>query len=502
MDIELKLKDLFFGETAAEDELQREHFETIFFDDESRFEKLQEPKNFIVIGEKGTGKTMLGSFYSKKMNQIKNQHCEIINSGELLMDKLKEFSDNDVTHEYRQSFIQWLLLSQTAKLIVENHPILSKIPFTHVRKLNKILHSNEYKNKSLKNTKIQSATHESTNSIQSKSLSDHSTTITTKKGYNLKPKDYFDKIDDLKKYVYKQMKRHSYSVIFDDLDSLSEPHKSQEFYKFIDTLLIEGKSLNQKFATIKKREDIKQSKYLFLLRRDVSNSLNAHSHNFAKIETTNSIGLYWLRNYQKSYEHPILQIIFKKIRSSNQKLNSISDSKLYSLLFPETINNTDFISYFTKYTRGRPRDFILFLNTVAESFPDSNSFSAEKIMQSLPDYSKKFMSEIQNEMVIKTPEERALLETGIKLLSDMKKRKFQIATVKSFYNNHKTNYAKIDSIEDLLHALYNSSIIGNTWTYRSDKPQYSFVYRDNSLTGLNLAKNMIPHHALFKTLNI
>lgn len=504
--LEIKLGDLFLGEAAAEDELLHKDFESYYFDDESRFEKLTELKNFILIGEKGTGKTMLGNYYKMKISNEKRSYCQILDAGNLLADKLKEISNQNLTHEYKKSFIQWLLLMQTAKLIVDTHPIKKLIKFTNVYEINKLLHSNELKNVKLSNSKYTGGSIEDSIGIKASSVGAISAQISAGDNITVKPQEYFDKLDLFKKLIKKQCLKTGYTIIFDDLDSLSEPDKQSDFYSFIDTLLSEGKSLNQFLNNTKNNESKIASKYIFLLRRDVANMINENSHNFAKLESTNSIHLYWLRNYNgTAYEHPIIQIILKKLKASNETLNNLDNKQVYNLLFPNKIHENDFITFFTKYTRGRPRDFILFLKTVADIFPEREAFTEQIIIDAIPEYSKKFIAEVKNEMYIKSPRDKSLLNTGIKLISDMKKRRFKIAEVISFYHNNSSKYPPIESIEEMLDLLYQSCIIGNTWgpqRGKNTKPKYNFAYRDNSLTGLNLTKNIIVHHALQKTFNI
>lgn len=134
----VKLKKIFIGEIDGESEaIKRHDFENLFFNQNNNYQKLLSGESFLIKGRKGTGKTYLAKYLNLKINSMNNQTCKICDSSSFNLQRLIDIKGRDFIKGEHEFFWEWIILLHFSDVILENHRIISHIPFTKINKLYK-----------------------------------------------------------------------------------------------------------------------------------------------------------------------------------------------------------------------------------------------------------------------------------------------------------------------------------------------------------------------------
>lgn len=489
----MKVEDLFIGYNDGKKEAQnRENFEEYYFNHDGIYEKILRSDKYLLLGRKGTGKTLLGEVIKKRASVQGDWLCEMISYKNFEFKRLFTLKTNDIKPNEYTAVWEWMILVKIANMCINDQTADSEA----TDKLRIFLQSNFFGLK-LEMNKIVEETLK--NKINGKILFDFlsfgKTSSTEKK---ITTGTYLDYIDDLKETVLKalNLSKVKYTLILDELDAR---FKNEELYKSnIISLIKTVDALNSDFQEFK--IDVK---VVILLRTDIFYILNDADLN--KIEQDNSVKIHWGDSANKN--SPLIKMVILKmkqslinIEGSNIKNNNFS--YFYNRMFPSEKRRGnskkpyDSAAYILKRTFLRPRDVITFLRYAVESNPRSKNFSYEMLKKANRGYSDYLLKEIRNEMHGHLEEFE--ISESFSLLRQFKKRSFSYAEIESFYSSNRQDYPHID-LKKILKALFDFGVIGNVWNYRG-KACFSWKYRENTTIDYN--KNFSIHMGLMKELNI
>lgn len=115
-----------------------------------------------------------------------------------------------------------------------------------------------------------------------------------------------------------------------------------------------------------------------LLRSDILNKMQGNHPNLNKIKTSCSIDLYWLLDStHDKWDHPLISMIFHKIRASCEPYKNRSNKELFEILFPESIDKKNPLDFLLDHSLGRPRDIVTFLNCAKKNFRRERVFQLQ-----------------------------------------------------------------------------------------------------------------------------
>lgn len=499
-----KLKKLYFGDVDGETESQRQDFQDMFYDEEDIYQQVQDEK-FVILGRKGTGKTIIGKYLKVRFDKEKDySYCKICDSGDINLCKLIEIGEQQINVQEGELVWQYILYSIFAEVLLENQKGLKRGFFWSAPyKLRKFLKKEEtrYKQNGMKksNQKNNRLTTQ-LNNIGTNSERNYSTDIT----YELS--HYYDKIKPLKKNVLHALEKKNVVLIIDDLDNLNLSATMDVYYsQCIANLIRAASKINHEL----KETLAKRSKILILLRDDIINYINENDSNFNKIISNKVIRIDWWNPRRKdgrkeAYEHPLMKMILRKIRITSEDLSKKTDKEVYEMIFPDKIGNKDCMQYLLDFSLGRPRDIIQFLNIVKDRYKSEKAFRKKYFKDCEAEYSRAFKDELDNELNIH--ENSAMIKDAMKMISDLKRINFSYEVIERHYIKMRRCYSNIDNLDEALKALYSLGIIGNTWPYtnRNGERKYghSWVYRSDGEREVNLAKNFNVHRALWKVMSL
>lgn len=501
----LKLKDIYLGIPDGETEARKENILELFFDSNGLYNSLNDNQDkFMIIGNKGSGKSYFAHYYCKK--QEKGQMRIIIDSQNYL---LTDLSYNSFSGYENKGVVfalcKWFILNNLADAIICKHPKKKWIPLTKIKRLFefKKQYNDDKLYKIIKGSyetsissevgvgKSNNITDVTENSIQG-ALSNQNTVA-----YEMVPKQFFEIISTLERYVIEAISlEDDISLVFDNLDELDKRLVDNPTDNDIILNLIKVTREYTNLFIDKKRK----VRIILLLRTDVLNKLQVFDGNLSKIKKSCGIELYWLTvDKTAPEEHPLIKMLLHKIKVKNATAAIMTDRDLFNSLFPETIDNKTPLEHLLSYSCGRPRDIIVYLNHVIEQYGNKNAFYALDLKEMRKSYASDFYDELLNQSSFH--KEPAFINESLKLISSVKRPTFTYELLESYYTTNKSYYPNIIELKEAVEFLYEMGAIGNSWI-KNEKTCTAWSYRKDSMQTIDFSLRLTIHYALRKKFSL
>lgn len=500
----VELKDLFIGVPDGAMEAQNENFKELFYDPNSKYDELiNNDEKFLVIGNKGTGKTYLANYILAK--SPKGRVYEIVDGNGFSIYRLSNITEGNFSNDLILDLCKWFLMDKMSHLLLKKHPIKSRINFTSLGKLRKLVEqydnysffkqikivSNSGKEiENLSNTKTKA----SKGAMEQENAEAYSRRKTRAFTVESERKQFYELINSYEELFFKCLsKNDDLMLIVDDLDELEK--EEQKTGNIIIGLINAAKEYNLRFKKSKGKEKI-----VLLLRSDILNELQVQNANLSKTKTSCSVELYWLFDSMKEqYEHPLMSMVLHKIKATSPVYCNYSNKELFMKLFPEKIDSKRPLDYLLDYGFGRPRDIITFLNHAKTEFPNETCFSAKILKEARKHYSSDFYNEMLNQASFhKSPE---YILQCMNLISAMKSATFYYDRISKVYEANKERYSAIDNLDDALSFMYKIGAIGNVWkigvTFHT-----CWAYKKDAMDEIDLNKKFTIHYGLRKKFSL
>lgn len=510
-EVVILIKNIYFGDVEGKDEAfeakEKNMFEDIFYPGFHSYDEMLEAKKFLIVGRKGTGKTLLAEYFKNEQEKEDNI-VKILDESDFILKKLEKINYRNISEQEMIIFWEYFFLTEIAKEVLSNISKYRKIISISTKRLEKALREKpfEVKKISMSTTDSLASTIAAVTDVKKSNFEsgiNAKSEVTLEK--EMEESEYYNQIKDFSELIgkcFRKTKKNIY-LIFDDLDELEVFAEIKESkITFIHSMVKTVKRLNQNY-----REKGIGIKIYLLMRQDMADDLNK-TNNFNKIMNSNSISLSWEYNPKLAEsKQPLSQMIIRKIRQSDKKFLNMSDEDIYSYMFPKRVSSRSFIKYLIDYSFGRPRDFVMLLNTIKEKYGEYEKVKPHYVANSISQYSKKFYKELENE-IHRSPN-RAILSDGLLLISDNQFITFSIAEIQETYRKNPKRYSAITNeklIEDCLKELYKLSAIGTSSQMIDSKGKrknvVEFYYRDNVISDPDLSNHISVHFALRSALNL
>lgn len=509
----VKIMDIYFGDVEGKDEAaearERDNFESIFYSGFHWYEEMLEAKKFLVIGRKGTGKTLLAEYFKHEQEKDKNI-VEIIDDSNFALKKLEKINYRDLTEQEMIIFWEYFFLNELSNRLLQALPLYKRKLFPTLRKLQTIHNEKKYEmrrfstNRKEKLESMISASIDTKKSgIQSKIGGNYETAVDK----HYEESEYFNEVRQYKDLLItsgRYLKDKKIFLIFDDLDELEVfAGTTESKTTFINSMVKTVKRMNSMF-----REKKVNFKSFLLMRQDMADDLN-QSNNFNKTKNSNSIQLSWTYNQKLSpLRQPLTAMIIQKIKQSDPKFKEMAnDQEIYNSILPGAVSKRPLVKYIIDYSFGRPRDFVMLLNTIKRGFGQYEKIKPAFVTNSIPEYSISFYKELENE--INRSPNKALLQDGLLLLKDNQLITFTISDLIETYQTDPNRYTAITNSKMISHCmkeLYRYNVIGTsskiTGENGEEKNVVEFYYRNNAISNPDLSNLLSVHFALRSALNV
>lgn len=504
----IKLKEFNIGQVSGENEAQNEKFDELFYTGNQKYEELKNPEKYIIMGRKGTGKTLLSYYFKKKSEEDNLNVCKITTLKDYQLAKIIHLEDRDFFDEECKILWKYCILRELGKIILSNEKYIKKLIFPNLKKLDKLISKDSFKlaevNKTTGNIKKKNSNAKINRANKKLEISlNHALDVGL---YNEKnasmsekyiPNEYYNNIEIMENLIFKILSKQKkgYIIIFDDLDELGDNVKNVEKYRLsILSMITVIKEFNVDLNRVNK-----DSRIIVSIRSDILNNLNEYSSNLRKIIADNAVDLYWLnKSHSKVTDYLLIDLILTKIKASVKEYKDIDKEILFKSLFPKDINGKKMSDFLLDYSMGRPRQIIEYLNMIIKHYPNETKFKHKHFKDCFKLFSVELYRELQNEFSIY--ENKDELNDSIKLIEDLCKASFKYGELVAHYNVNKNRYKHIKSIDDTLNYMYSFGVVG---TY-SPNQMYSWGYRNDSNENIKKDNNevIIVNDALKHKFNI
>lgn len=512
----LKLRDLFFGNidaknellTSSEEEIERFLYSfclppTIIIDD------LLSEKKYFITGMKGIGKTAL------------LRYVEIIKKREKGMETAFILFKSEVDGSNRKA-----LLKFTEESVVSDFEFPDDIEFSYITAwkwfiYRLIIESAEFSaNKTFeinKDWKRFSECIKAPLSINEKSgfksiiprLNKGKVKISSSPGVELdfdwEDRDKglvdFTSLMDQADNLFKKLATADgkLTIFFDELElNTSDDQKRKKDIRLIRDLIIAIEQLNSYcFATGC------GVRILAAIRTEVITSIEFAGKEVNKIISDFGIPIIWHRGGVTLLDHPLLEIVVRRLlyseKSHNMGLDE-SQKEVWKRYFPNILSGKNSENYILNMTWLRPRDIVRILNIAREGNPNSNNFNDNVIAISRKEYSQQSWIELTEELSIRYSKPEI---EGIKYALSGFVRYFNLSNFVAQLKERVQLYPAVEvltkshSPKQLLIDLYDVGIIGNvdkSYTGGKVKLKQRYCFKGDSFPILDTG--FVVHNAL------
>ena len=501
------LKDIFVGDPDGLSEARQDKFTDFFYNKNKKFEELKDNKNkFIVTGRKGTGKTLLAKYYERQMKD-KGYISEYIDKDKVLFCQLQAIGNREVPAMERGTFITYAIVHEMAQLICDNKKdILGKMSFCkrwHVKRQIKDLERwiNEDDLINFEKTGLKNSGQISMNGVAkcNKAESELGSSISTSTEEAFQKSPYYRNMETLKSSVLCLLPYCTITLIIDDLDEYDERVlANSNFTRFLAKFIEVTYKLNLEI-----QEQSENSKIILLFRSDLFEFLHNESTNLNKYVVNSRVILNWLNgsNTDQPEQHPLMDMIFNKMRNSSDELEGKSNLELYEQLFPKKIKGKEPLKYLLNFSHGRPRDIVNLLNKIIVKYPEASNFTNDMFVAVELEYSKDFCNELRNEMSLYYGSD--YINSCFNILKLIRKSNFWKGEVIQVIDKCKNQLPGITDADEVLKTLFKYGVLGNMKIQKNNgnnDTKYYFGYREDGSDIINFNEKFTVHFALRKAL--
>jgi hypothetical protein len=488
-----KLLDIKLGENDAKREIiVIKNFEEYYYDYNNISKEILTPTKFVVIGKKGTGKTLLAEYTKKQSLKDFNWFCRSETYKKFSLTELKNLENGAISTEQYISIWKWVILIELSKMVILNVSLETENGY---KILEKFLIENEFENK-MESFKTISLTKEKEFALNSKWFG-----VGQKESLEQKKKSYIELIEPLENLLIDLLsnKESTYTLLLDELDDKFDG--SQSYKNSMICLLKSVEELNFKFY-----ENNIKFKVILLIRDDILNTLEYCDLN--KIKEGSSIFLDWgLKDIENS---PLLELVTKKIRISVPMLKNKTHQEILAEVFRKgkniSISKNKKVSppiYILSRTMHRPRDIINFFNKIIKEYPNRSKIEADMILNVESKYSSYLHNEIMDELVGHLKKE--VVTEFFQLLKNFGKTEFKEKYLKIYFTENHKNYKqiKVEMINEIIGRFYIAGAVGTKkFNKNTGKYHFSWHYKDEGIYYYNNDEEICVHNGLRKNLNL
>ena len=470
--------DIDFGRISAEEEARRNPnlIKDGYYEYKDTINKLWNDSQFLVIGGKGSGKSLIGQKLKSVQDQDPMRFTTLINMEDFQYKSFKKivpgFEDVDRNLSYCTAwkfiFCIYAIGSlcndcgKKAEYDGEFHSAIESLKKQRILPVNSI--GDIIKVSSKKRFSL-SLGHPSVGSVSCSLGENESKEL---------PVD--EATEMLIKVLEKCQSECKHLIVIDGLDHNLSERGTQ--FPIIMELIKTAKSFNDLMS-----EKSVPVKIVVLCRADIYDRLKDPNKN--KITTSYMIKLDW---YQDQIHADKLELV----KLVEQRAALCGCDNLFGRFFLEKIDDKDIRKYLLENTRYTPRDFIQLL-TILKEFHSTEKFTRLQIENAVKKYSQDyFWNEICDELSGYIPNDQ--IDNIYTLLRDLGKRDFTLGDLETKIRDRGMDFEL--NLENILKVLYDCGAINMVLS----NGNYQCRYKNGGI--FDKRQKMILHRATYKALSL
>lgn len=501
------LSKLQLGKNDGKKEARLSEFENLFYDFNNIYYKAISEFNFLVLGRKGTGKTLLAELIKKRADNIDNWICKLDNYKRFNIEELKKLKSNTgMTADEYVPIWEWIILIELGKLLILHAVDKTSDEYYQLKKFFET-NSFDLQLNSFKTLEITSQS-KIKGGLKVPFLSTDGEYDKNKKGSSGNYLDYLSSLKDVVFKLFQYQSNQKYTLIYDELDSKFK--NNSDYKNSIISLIKAANDINEYFSECCSFKI--EVKVMIFLREDIFNLLNDYDLN--KIKEDCSLTLNWGSNIE--INSPLIDMVVNKIKGSYPAFKKLDGDDVIKLLFGDvtykfkskaykskkstTIDRKiNPFNYMLTRTFLRPRDIITYLNKIIEKHPNDKKFEGKYISDLENRYSDYFWDEIRNELKGHLTDQE--IDSISSLLYKFSKEVFFFSELESYYKERIDQFGELN-IKKCITLLYNFSALGNTKYNKIRRKNFqTWAYREDNIE-VNFEEKLTIHQGLRKRFNL
>ena len=447
--------------------------EDMFYDYNDIFQQLNK-KKFLIIGDKGSGKTLLIEYFKEKKKYMDSTFIDMNISD--IFDKYLLLYTSTQNFKY---YLKWEIAKELSNyLLKENIPINT----IQERELNTIISKNPF-DKEISQRPIFNFDNKVVNYILEIEkfkigyIFGKIVSIFVKKN---EESDYMRFLDSIFQKIFKvleNIKKREIYLIFDEIDDLLRKLKKEEWKEILEELIIVSSSFNTKL-----KKDGIDTRIIVSIREDMFQYLELPNSNKIKED---AVILDW--GTSEDRDSPLFKIIFNKMRNQDSSLKKIKNETIFMSIFKEkeiqiSLNNKISVEkYILGKTFLRPRDIIAFFISISHLMKDKKELTASDLRIISKDYSKHIFGEIKDRIVGYLNSEE--YSEFLKLLKSYNRTRFKKEDLDIYLSKNKDGFKFINS-ENLfkyIEEFFNVGLLGEFYKSDNNRVEERFKYKNNNI---------------------
>lgn len=289
-------------------------------------------------------------------------------------------------------------------------------------------------------------------------------------------------------------------IYFDELEVFYHtPEQHRRDQRMVRDLLFAISSMNDAF-----RKASAPLHILAAVRSEVIDAMGSLGEEVDRLVHDRGFYLSW-HHANRSMNHPLMQIIARKINASERAEGLPSSPDPLSEYFPAKVNGEDIEAFILDKSFYKPRDLVWRLSIAQKLFPHETKFSAKILHETEGEYSNKLWDEVRYELsAIYSDSELNSIEEVISGGA----ASFEIANIEAKFGQKARISATLKSlltrrsVSEILADLYRLGAIGNSFRAGSTGTQFRNRWSFRGDPSLLPDKRMVIHPALLKRLSV
>lgn len=475
----ISYSEIEFGKARAELEAARypQLLEQGYLDYQNAYSKLESGEYYLVLGQKGAGKSAIGEKLRLDAERDRKRRVAISHLGDF---PFKPFSkilggSSEAESSYPSTW-SWLLLLAIVDNLRSDPGARDALNIDHNKAIQELCDLGLLPATDLKRVVLQSS--KTTFKASIPKILEY-TKETAPSGSDLQ---FLALVDYLKGLVVEYSTEGGLILVIDGLDDVLTKREVQ--YQALSALVFEVDRLNMHFFRSKKPIHI-----VLLCRTELFERLPGPNKN--KLRQDSALELNWYHDTNSPGNSRLVELV--NLRAS---LSAGEDVDVFGRWFPEKFNGGSTVHFLLDNTRHTPRDFINLMNSFKE-FCSDQRMTKEQVLGGLRKYSiEYFEPEIRDELVGYVAEDS--FDKFCELVAIIRQREFSYERISKLAAE---NGFSGEQLSETLRTLYDCGAIGNKWGTPSGSSRYEFKYR-NKNASFDRSKTIVLHRGLWKALNL
>jgi cold shock CspA family protein len=476
----IPFKDIQFGYASAEDESAKcpELLLEGFIDNEGFSNELCYGSHFLVLGDKGSGKSALAEHLRLSAQDRYDMFIKTIYLSDFpFVNFTKIINTDDLPASRYPTAWSWLLLLYLVESISNDEGASTALDLEFQRTLSCLSQLGL-----LPSPSIKQLVNASTSTSFKLKLSPFFEATRTASSPRIEETIPFF-VDSVKGLLSTCRSASKHLLIIDGLDDILTFEPIQ--YEALGALILEVSRLNSHFI----QTDC-PAKVVLLCRTDLFERLPGPNKN--KVRQDSAIYLDWYGSERNPKDTKLVQLANNRAKLADHRIQNVFED-----YFPKAYLYKPMISFLLNYTRHNPRDFMQLLKAI-QRHEDSIRVAPSTVKAGLLDYSETyFLPEIKDTLDGYLDPET--INLSFRLLASVGKQLFSHDAL-SYIVESTPRYQSLD-LDQILDTLFECSAIGNVHKSASKSTYASFKFRNRNSV-LNCASDIVLQDALWLALSV